>query len=345
MAEQFASALVLATNAVLHAVVSHTRSRAENFAAHFKVRHAYQNYEQFLNDSAIDVVYIATLNEHHHQDSIAAINAGKAVLCEKPFALNAGQGREVVMSARRRGVFCMEAMWMRCAPAFDEIRQIARGGMLGEITFISAQFGVVVQFDPSHRVYVKSGGGALSDLGVYPVSFVHALIGKPTRIKALASLAPTGVDEQFTADLLYDSGCNAMISASFKAPFARTACIYGTNGSLEVVGPLYFPDGYDLDVRTNSRIKATPVNIWSRLLRHSPKLGHVRKVTCHSAAEGYACEAAVVQRCLTAGSLESSEMPLDDTIEVLEVMDAIRNQWSEQSKDHALRDRGLRICG
>lgn len=336
IAESFAAALSLVNGAVLHGVTSRTSGRADAFASRFGVLHAYRGYDQLLQDTAIDIVYVATRNEYHYEDSLAAIAAGKAVLCEKPFTLNAEQGRCVIEAARRRGVFCMEAMWMRCSPAVHEVLELVRSGVLGSPRFVSAQLGYPIEFDPLDRVFAKPGGGALFDYGVYPLSFVQALLGRPTRISSIVCIGPTGVDDQFTAVLEYESGCQATIAASLRSQLSNRVAIHGTDGIVDDVGPLYFPKRYHI-VRTpiNTRRQSKPPSrlltlhrrAWSHLTRIL--LGHdaTGQFIRREVANGYACEAAVVQRCLRAGLRESPEMPLDETIAVLECMDGIRRQW------------------
>ncbi len=334
MAELFAEALGLVKGAELHGVASRTRARAEIFASQFAARHAYSSYEQLLDDPAIDVVYIATLNEHHHDDSLAAICAGKAVLCEKPFALNATQGREMVEAARCRGIFCMEAMWMRCSPAAREAVETVRSGAIGVPAFFSAQFGSPVKFDPLHRVYKEQGGGALFDLGVYPLSLVHAMLGRPSGVRSRATFAPTGVDDQFTAILDYESGCHALIAASLRTHLTNSAAVHGTEGILDSLEPIYFPQGYRVSkpvhfpAGTSAVKRPLYLRGWSRITRVLQRPTPRGTVIRRKVANGYVMEIAVVQRCLRSGSIESPEMPHRETLDVLASTDAIRAAWA-----------------
>ena len=334
MAETFATALSRVPGAVLHGVASRSRARAGEFAVQCGIHHTYSSYAELLLDPAIDIVYIATRNEFHHDDSLAAINSGKGVLCEKPFALNADEGRRVAQAARRRGVFCSEAMWMRFSPAVRAVIDIVRRNGIGPLGLVSAQLGVRIPFDPNHRVYAKPGGGSLYDFGVYPLSFTHALLGSPIRVRTQALIGPTGVDEQFTALLEYGSECQALVSASVRTTLANTAAIYGTCGQIDLIGGLYYPDGYQekkIDAAASSHHGGRP-SVGSRLRRrfsrHLPQI-HFGKAAGRDIRDGYACEASAVQRCLQAGVLESPEIPLDETIEILELMDTIRSQWTQ----------------
>ena len=333
MAEQFAGALATVPNAVLHGVASRTRVIADQFAARFGVKQCYRSAAEMLADPAIEIVYIATRNEFHHSDTMAILGAGKSVLCEKPFALNAAEGRVAVEAARSRGLFCTEAMWMRFSPAVKELQDIVHSGRIGAPQLISAQFGVSIPFDREHRVYAARGGGSLYDLGVYPVSLVHLLMGKPKTVCSEALIGEMRVDEQFTAILGYESGTQATIGASLRANLSNDAHVFGTEGRVDLVGGIYFPDGCLLKMNDSTQVheqgrkNSIVRKVWSRLGRRLP--GNRETWRRHSLREGYACEADAVQRSLKSGHKECAEMPLNDTLEVLEMMDGIRSHWSD----------------
>jgi predicted dehydrogenase len=333
MAEQFASALAIVPDAVLSGVASRARACADQFAARFGVKRSYQSAAEMLAEPGIDVIYIATRNEFHHSDTMAALDAGKSVLCEKPFALTAAEGRVAVASARDRGLFCTEAMWMRFSPAMKELRELVLDGRIGSPQLISAQFGVSIPFDRGHRVYANRGGGSLYDLGVYPVSLVQFLLGKPASVCSLARIGETGVDEQCMAILGYESGTQATIGSSIRANLSNDAQIFGTDGQIDLVGGIYFPDGCRVKMNDSAFVTERGVlgsaarKVWSRVgNRFSVNLE--QKLKRHSIREGYASEADAVQRSLQLGNKECPEMPLTDTVEVLEMMDAIRSHWS-----------------
>jgi dihydrodiol dehydrogenase / D-xylose 1-dehydrogenase (NADP) len=331
MAEQFAGALLTLPDSILGGVVSRTRGRGNEFAARFGVKRSFESVPELLADPTIDIVYVATRNEFHTEDMLATLNAGKAVLCEKPFALNASEGRAVVETARRLRIFCMEAMWMRFSPAVSELRNIVKRGQIGFPQLIAAQFGVSIPFDRDHRVYASQGGGALYDLGVYPISLTQMLLGKPKSICSRSHTGETGVDEQFTALLQYESGSQAMIGASLRANLSNDAQVFGTAGRCNLTGGIYFPTGCHIEMNDSTRNsgerRGIGQKVGSRLARWVPQRRETRWRK-HSIREGYACEARAVHRSLLSGSTECSEMPLDDTLEVLEIMDEIRNQWA-----------------
>jgi predicted dehydrogenase len=329
----FAEALASVSGARLHAVASSTRERAKEFADWFGASCAYEGYERLVEDPAVDIVYVATANERHCNHCLQAIQAGKPVLCEKPFALNAAEARDVVEAARRRSVFCMEAMWMRFSPAMREALQTARRGGLGELRLLSAQLGFPYQLDPQNRVFTKPGGGALLDLGVYPLSLAQALFGHPVRIASSVEIGLSGVDEQFAAVLDYEGGRQAVIAASLRAQLANAATINGTKGVLEIVEPLYFPERYRLlqtslhgpmprgsrNVRSELRLHP-----WVRAIADLRARTRWRNIVRRPRRSGYSFEVEEAQRCLRLGLRESPEMPLDDTLAVLECVDTIR---------------------
>jgi dihydrodiol dehydrogenase / D-xylose 1-dehydrogenase (NADP) len=331
MAEQFAGALLTLPESILGGVVSRTRGRADEFAARFGVKRSFETVADLLADPTIEIVYIATRNEFHKEDMLATLNAGKAVLCEKPFALSASEGRVVVEMARRLKIFCMEAMWMRFSPAVRELQTIVTSGQIGSPQLIAAQFGVSTPFDRDHRVYAPHGGGALYDLGVYPVSLTQMLLGRPQSICSRARIGKAGVDEQFTALLQYESGGQAMIGASLRANLANDAQVFGTVGRCNLTGGIYFPTGCHIEMSDSARKseerRGMGQKVWSRIARRVPQ-GREKRWREHSIREGYACEAKAVHRSLLSGSTECSEMSLNDTLEVLEIMDEIRNQWA-----------------
>jgi predicted dehydrogenase len=334
MAEQFASALSTVEDAVLYGVASRTRACADQFAARFGVKRSYQSAAEMLADPAIDIVYVVTRNEFHHSDTMAVLDAGKSVLCEKPFALTAAEGRVAVDTARDRDLFCMEAMWMRFSPAVKELRELVHSGRIGFPQLISAQFGVSIPFDRGHRVYANPGGGSLYDLGVYPVSLVQCLLGKPKEVCSRARMGETRVDEQFMAILKYESGAQTMIAASVRANLSNDAQIFGTQGRIDLTGGIYFPDGCRVmmngSVYGTDRGMASSVGrrVWSRIANRLPMKLEL-KGKRRSLREGYASEADAVQRSLRSGKKECAEIPLSDTLEVLEMMDSIRSHWSD----------------
>ena len=341
IADLFVQALLVLPGAKVQAVAARSPDRAKEFAGRHGIPVALGSYEQLLQDKEVDVVYIATANEHHHGHCLAALSAGKAVLCEKPFALTAKEAAEIVKLARQKGLFCMEAMWMRFAPAVRESLSLARDGKLGELQFFSGQLGFPYVADQGNRLFRQPGGGALLDLGVYPLSLAQVLFGTPTQIMSTARLSSNGVDEQFASVLNYKEGTQAVIAASLKAKLSNMASIHGANSVLQLEEPLYFPESYKLtNTPTHSTERKTPGKLASvrrlpiiRTLAEMRNKRHIRAFNTRTSQSGYSFEATEVQRCLKAGLLESPEMPLADTLAVMESMDRIRSCWAITSRE------------
>jgi len=329
IARLFASDLRFALGAQLVAVGSRDIARARVFADSFDVSRAYGSYRALIDDAEVDVVYIATPNSQHHGLAIAALEAGKAVLCEKPFTLNAHEAREVVQVARRTGRFCMEAMWMRFAPAVRELQGRIGRGEIGPVRHVRASLGFDVTFDPNHRIFDPTlGGGALLDLGVYAVSLCCALLGAPQQLTSHATLGETGVDEHVTMELSYANGVTASIETSVRMRLLNDAVVTGTQGQLSLSAPLYFPQAVSFSPKTERA--AVDVTRPQKLLRTMAGLARsaAAKLQAPVKGSGYQYEAAEVMRSLAAGRSESELMSLDASVQVMETMDAARAAWT-----------------
>jgi predicted dehydrogenase len=230
----------------------------------------------------------------------------------------------------------MEAMWMRFAPAVREALTLSREGRLGRLEFFSGQLGFPYETDPANRLFRQPGGGALLDLGVYPLSLAQALLGSPIRVSSHAAFSPNGIDEQFAAVLGYKDGAQAVIAASLKAKLANAASIHGHAGVLHLNDPLYFPEGYSITATPSHSTKQSSPGRFSKLRRHPlvrtlvdlRNRSRIQTISKRSGESGYSFEAAEVQRCLHGGLLESPEMSWSDTLAVIESVDAIRSQWT-----------------
>jgi predicted dehydrogenase len=241
----------------------------------------------------------------HHDAAMLAIEAGKHVLVEKPFTLNSAEAERLVAAARAAGVFLMEAMWTRFMPHVDDIRQLLAAGALGDIRTVTADHGQWAAEDPQSRMYAPElGGGALLDLGVYPVSFASFVLGKPSRITAVSDPAFTGVDAQTSMIFQYDGGRHAVLTTSVQGRTANAATIVGTDARIELDPIFYVPTSFSVITRDDV------------VTRHEhPRVG-----------EGLRYQAAEVARCLRAGLLESPLLPLDETVEIMRTMDEVRRQ-------------------
>ena len=302
-----ASALAEAIQAeggTVAAVGSGSAERARAFADRFDIEHAHDNHYEVLAHDDVEVVYIATTNERHHLDVQACVAAGVAVLSEKTFALQRDQAASVLDVARQRGVFVAEAMWMRVQPGFLALHEQLAAGAIGTPRMVQADFGIVAEPDPTRRWFSREqGGGALLDVGIYPLTFAVSVLGAPTRIRALAELASTGVDAQLVVAMTHERGLSSW-SCSFVADSGVEATVAGETGSLRLGGP--FHHGSDLTRRERDQV--------------------VETIEVKDADLGYRHEVREVHRCLDAGLTESPALAHADTLTVLDAMDRIRDQ-------------------
>jgi predicted dehydrogenase len=238
----FAEDLRLLPDCEIVAVGSRTQESADAFGADFAIPHRHGSYADLAADPDVDVIYVSTPHPWHRDATLLAIEGGKAVLCEKPFAMDREQSQQMVGAARSAGVFLMEAMWTRFLPHVARIREIITAGTLGELVYLTAEHGQWFAQDPTHRLFAPTlGGGALLDLGIYPVSFAHLIFGPPSSITAASTPAFTGVDATTSMVLRYPSGAHAVLSTSLAAKSSNPAVIYGTDARLEIDGWFYTP--------------------------------------------------------------------------------------------------------
>jgi predicted dehydrogenase len=341
ISRQFAEGLQRVPDARLLAIGSRTEAKAEEFARAFAVPHAYGTYESLVGDKDVDVVYIATPNHKHKGDCLLALEAGKAVLCEKPFALDAAEAGEVVALARCKRLFCMEAMWTRFLPTMVRLHSLLDSGILGEIRVVKADLGVPKPFEKDNRFFSREmGGGAMLNFGPYLLSLASFVLGKPGSIASQGSFGATGIDEQSAAVLRYPKGAIAVLTASIRNYLPCEAMIIGTCGEIRVHPPAYRPHRLTVTLYPHA---STPSPAWrSRLafLCRAPLMreavanfAHILKRLIGKGVKRYVdsfdgnglnYEAAEVTRRLQAGELESPHMPLDETLSIMETMDAVR---------------------
>lgn len=306
IARQFTKDLAYVDDAEVVAVGSRSPEAAERFATAHGIPRAYGSWAELAADPEVDVVYVAGPHSAHHAATLLLLNAGRAVLCEKPITLNLAQARELVDLARSRGLFLMEAMWTHCNPVILRMAELIADGAIGEVRALHADFGIIAPTDAAHRLRNPNlGGGALLDLGVYPISLAHLILGAPSAISAWATLTPDGVDENTGILLGYESGAVATLSCSFVSYGLNIATVTGTAGRIEL------PDGF-----------MNPDHL--RLYRHGAATEEFRPP--HSPGVGYHHEAAEVMRCLRAGETESPLVPLDRSLAIMSTMDTIRSR-------------------
>ena len=337
----------LAAGAHLRAVSSRTLENARQFSLRHRIPQSYEGLNSLLADPGVDVVYIATPHTRHAEDALACIRAGKAVLCEKPFTVNAAQAEMVVRAARARGVFCMEAMWTRFIPAVTAVRDHLRSGRLGTLRLIQGNFAYPAAIDSRARLFdLALAGGALLDRGVYLISMCEFLMGTPLSVQGSAALGGSGVDESSTYQLTHRDGSLAVLSASLRAKGSNDFQIFGERGSLRLVEPFYRSHRMELTFANTHSTEAEAASArglafeLKERLRGSASLKHLRRkgylleqlkptagCTMAFPGNGYQFEIAEVTRCLQQGLLESSTMPLDESVNVMRTMDTLRKQW------------------
>lgn len=306
IARRFALGLHSLSDARLVAVGSRSSRAAEQFGAEFRVPHCYPTYEELVRDPEVDVIYVATPHSLHKENTLLALGAGKVVLCEKPFTINAREAAEVIAFARTRKLFLMEAMWTRCFPLMARLRELLAQQAIGELRMLTADFGFRAGYEEEPRLFDRAlGGGSLLDVGVYPVSLASMLFGRPQGVNSLAHLGPTGVDEAAAIVLSHPQGQLAVLSSAVRVDTAQEAVLYGTHGRIRIHPPWWRPTAMTLSVE----------GLAEELLEF-PLVGN-----------GYQYEAAEAMKCLRAGKHESELIPLEETHQVMQTLDAIRYQW------------------
>jgi predicted dehydrogenase len=287
------------------AVGARDLGRAQAFADARGIPRAYGSYSELVADPDVDVVYIATTHAQHREHALLALRAGKPVLVETAFTLNAREAREVVAEARARELFCMEAMWTRLNPTIQQAVQLAGSGRIGDVVAVRADLSKLFPYDPGHRLYdPAAGGGALLDLGVYPVTLATLFLGRPDRIEAMGTLAPTGTDVTVLQQWHYDDGRLAQLYCSAAGPSPFGALITGTDGWISIEPRMHRPQR--LVVQSGDDREEIPAEVIP--------------------GNGYGRQVAEVERCLAEGRTESDAVPLDDTVMILEVLDEVRRQ-------------------
>lgn len=306
IADQFTRDVLRLADHRVVAVGSREISRANDFADRFAIKNRHGNYQDLFNDPEVDAIYVATHHPLHARDTIAALEAGKPVLCEKPFAMSYAETQAMVETARKKNLLLMEAMWARYLPHMIRIREIIASGVLGEIISVRADHGQWFKLDPEFRLFkAELGGGALFDLGVYPISFAHMVLGSPEKITARSTKAFTGVDGQTTIILEYKSGAHALLNATNLAATPNRALVVGRDARIEIDRTYYAPTTF-------------------RVINHKDEIidGWDKKYVGHGLRE----EAIEFARCLRAGEKESPMMPLDETLAVMATIDEVKKQ-------------------
>ncbi len=289
------------------AVGSRDGGRAEEFAARHGIPRAYAGYDQLVADDEVEAVYVASPHSGHREHALLAIEAGKHVLIEKALARNGSEVDDIFAAAQRKGVFVMEAMWTRHLPHIDGVRERLAAGAVGEVITVTADHGQALDLPATHRLKDPAlAGGALLDLGVYPISFTLDLLGAPQEVKAVGRLTETGVDGHVSLVLGYPGKTLAQIDTTLWTKTPTTAVVCGTEGSIEIDGDFYGPNRCRLRKADRSR---TVVEEWG---------GPVDN--------GFQFQLGEVARCVAERRHESERMTWDGSRAVMAVMDEARRQ-------------------
>jgi predicted dehydrogenase len=291
---------------MLYGIASRSMEKANTFKDTFNVKNAYDSYRAMYEDDEIDCVYVATPHGLHYEQMLEILDYKKHILCEKAFTLNHKQAEHVFIKAKEQGVFVMEAMWTRFLPTILDVMGHVVDGTIGEVTQLEATFSFEGNRSPEDRIYNKKlGGGALLDIGIYPITFANLILGTPAKIDSNVTLHDTGVDYYETIVYEYESGAVATLKAGFNKDVPREAIIYGSKGEIHV------PDFWS----------AQEANVYDeddKLIEH---------IEYKHPINGFEYEIKEVITCIENNQLESDIMPHDTTIGILKQMDTLRKNW------------------
>ena len=304
IAKAFAEDLKKLDGHSIAAVGSRTLSNAQSFANTFGGT-AYGSYEELVADPQVDAIYVATPHPAHKENVILALNAGKPVLCEKPFAVNATEAQQMVDAANKNGVALMEAMWARFLPHYAQVREIIQSGVLGKIHTIHADHGQRLADQNIPRLVEPTlAGGALLDLGIYPVSFAHMILGNPSKITSSAVLTDKGVDAQTSMIFDYASGAQAVLNTTMIEQTPCRAVVAGLHGWLEIDRTFYNPASMRVVLNDGATTEYP-----------SSYIGH-----------GLREQAEVFKQLVTSGQQQSQILNWQDTVDIMKTLDQVRSQ-------------------
>ena len=305
IAELFVKDLLLTGHAVT-AVGSRSQASADRFAKDFGIGTAHGTYEALAADPNVDIIYVATPHPQHAAAAKLALHAGKHVLVEKAFTLNAAEAADLVELAQAKGLVVLEAMWTRFLPHMRRLRDIIAAGTIGEVRSVTADHRQKLPDDPKHRLNaLELGGGALLDLGIYPISFAWDILGKPSVIRALATFRDTGADAQVATVFMYDSGAMATTLSSSNSAGPNRACVVGTMGRIEIDRTWYAPTSFRVYDNDNAVIETFDGSVEGR---------------------GMQFQAEEVERLVVAGLTAGEILPPSESVAIMATLDEVRRQ-------------------
>ena len=304
IAEQFIKSVRAHTRQDIAAIGSRTQEKADAFAATWSIGKAYGSYHDLANDDTLDVIYVATPHNMHHEHVLLALEAGRNVLVEKPMALDLAEASEMFAKAREKGVFFAEALWTYFLPKFDVLEQVFASGILGEIKSVHTEYGEY--FTRDHRIFdPRLAGGPLLDLGTYPVSLLAKLLGLPDRLVGLKQDDPSGVHGQLSVVMVNKAGNQGTMSTTLYGLTPTNAAIVGTGGTVRFGSEFNLPGPFEV-ISADGSVR----------LRYDEPVGR------HF--EGLFYEAAEVARAIAAGKTETPSRPLQHSLDMMAVLDMIR---------------------
>lgn len=287
------------------AVGSRSQASADAFASKWGIGTAHPSYDALVNDDNVDAIYVSTPHPFHHENALQALTAGKHVLVEKPFAMNAAQTREVTELAAQKGLVVLEAMWTRYLPHMVRVREIVKSGVLGDLRTLIVDHLQDLPKDPAHRINDPAlGGGALLDLGIYPVSFAYDVLGSPTKITSTGTMTATGVDAQVAMIFDYENA-RALLSTALDVRGPNTASISGTEGRIEIASVWYNPAPF-----THFDKDGAVVEHYDK-----PVIGR-----------GMQFQAWELERLVAAGVTGNDVLSPETSVEIMAALDTIRGQ-------------------
>lgn len=304
IANKFAEDLMLSSDAILYGVASRDPEKAEAFCKKFKANKYYGTYHQLAKDPEIDIVYIATPHTFHFENTMMCLKNNKAVLCEKPMGMNAKEVECMIAEAKSRNLFLMEGLWTRFIPATEKLIEMLHQKLIGEIQFVRADFGFKGDLNLKSRVYAKSlGGGSLLDIGIYPIYLSLLTLGKPSDIRAVATMAETEVDNSCSMLFSYKNGAKANLESSLVENTPTEAFIFGSKGIIKL----------------------------HKRFHHSKKItitqnGETETIEMKYTGNGYIHEIEEVNRCLINQETESSKLPHKTSLDLIALLDSVRNE-------------------
>jgi len=304
IARKFAKGLTEVPGAELYAVASRSEAKAEEFAKEFNATKFYGSYADLVKDEELDIIYIATPHVFHYEQSLLCLKHKKAVLCEKPFAMNKEQVNEMILTAKKENVFLMEALWTYFLPHYQYVLELVKSEKFGKVKGLEADFGFEAPFLPEKRLFNKDlGGGSLLDIGIYPVFAALSLLGKPTTISAQAEFSETGVDESCSIIFNYQNGVRANLLSTIDKTTPTTATITFEKAKLTINRRFHEPTS--VTVLHNNQEETISFDVKTN---------------------GYNFEAEHVQQMLAQGRTESTVMSFEKSLELIGLLDEIREE-------------------